>query len=152
MSVIVGGHWTYSGNPSASNKDAVRHLIRDTNEDDQLLSDEEIEWHLTDRGGVKSAAAAACRTLSMQFAGQPKMKRVGDLQLTYGERTTLYGNLAKQLESERGIMPEAGGISIADKQETRDDTDRVQPGAYKDQFSTPGLTAGYDADYDNDVG
>ena len=37
---IIGGNWTYSGNPAASDKDAVRFLVGDTNTSDQLVSDE----------------------------------------------------------------------------------------------------------------
>lgn len=38
--------WSYSGDPSTSKKDEVRFLIGDTNINQQILSDEEIEYML----------------------------------------------------------------------------------------------------------
>lgn len=36
--------WTYSGNPGASDKDKYRFLVGDTNEDQPILQDEEIQF------------------------------------------------------------------------------------------------------------
>lgn len=36
--------WSYSGNPSASDTDKYRFLIGDTNENEPILSDQEIEY------------------------------------------------------------------------------------------------------------
>ena len=39
--------WTYSGNPSSTERDAVRFLVGDTDTNDQLLSNEEIDYLVT---------------------------------------------------------------------------------------------------------
>jgi len=40
--------WTYTADPSSSSKDAVRYLIGDVNEADQLVQDEEIYFNLAE--------------------------------------------------------------------------------------------------------
>lgn len=40
--------WTYSGDPKSSEKDKYRFLIGDTNADDPILQDEEIEFILSE--------------------------------------------------------------------------------------------------------
>lgn len=36
--------WTYTGNPASSDKDKYRFLISDTDENDPILQDEEIQY------------------------------------------------------------------------------------------------------------
>ncbi len=54
--------WTYSGDPSASDLDAVRYLVQDTNVRDQLASDEDINYELS-LGGVTTAAVHIAETI-----------------------------------------------------------------------------------------
>lgn len=138
---IVGGHWTYSGNPAASDKDAVRHLLGDTDERDQQLSDEEIEWEVAQAGTVRSAAANAARSLAGRYSLQPSSKKVGDLAVTYGERAAMMLTLAKSLDADAnlGAIPRAGGISIADKEAVEADTDRVRPAFSRGMHDHPGV-------------
>lgn len=96
--------WTYSGNPGASLLDEVRFLIQDTNTDDQLLSNEEIEYLLDAYGDPYSAAVAAIVSLIGQAArSEEESKRVGDLSLTRksGARLAQWEALKRHLEAER---------------------------------------------------
>ena len=96
--------WTYSGNPGASTLDEVRFLIQDTNEDDELLSNEEINYLITSYGDPYSAAVAAVSSLIGRLASlSSESKKVGDLSLTrvYGMQVAKYESLIKYLERER---------------------------------------------------
>lgn len=138
--------WTYGGDPSANDRDAVRFLIGDTDTTDQQLSDEEIAFLLTDRGSVAAAAHAAVLALIARLARLVD-KSVGDLRLSYSQRQAAYKTLLGQIERRmalRTATPFAGGISVAQKDSVGDDTDRVVPAFERDQFDHPGTTSDND--------
>lgn len=120
--------WTYSGDPSVSNKDAVRFSIGDTNSSAQQLQDEEINWLLTVHGSVRAATIAAARTLATKYAGLVD-KAVGDLRLSLSQKHKGYLEVIKQLEANAALVaiPFAGGISADDVQNRDEDDDRVKP-------------------------
>ena len=94
--------WSYSANPTSSNKDAVRFLIGDTNPDDPLLQDEEIYFNLLEmNNNIYRAAANSCENLAARFVtlAQSVSKSVGGLSLSqsYGDRGARFQTLAKQL-------------------------------------------------------
>lgn len=132
--------WSYSGNPASSDLDAVRFLIGDTNTADQQLSNEEIQFLIDQEGNVYRAAAKACLSISAKFARFVD-KSVGDLQISYSQRQAAYASLAQSLTNQaatRSAIPYAGGISLADKHATEDNTDRTPPAFYRGQFTEPG--------------
>lgn len=96
--------WTYSGNPGASALDEVRFLIQDTNQDDQLLSNEEIEYLIEVYIDPYSAAVAAVVSLIGKASRQEEeSKKVGDLTLSRksGARLAQWEALKRHLEVER---------------------------------------------------
>lgn len=96
--------WTYSGNPGSSLLDEVRFLIQDTNEDDQLLSNEELQYLLDSYGDPYSAAVAAIVSLIGTAARSlEESKKVADLSLTRraGARLAQWEALKRHLETER---------------------------------------------------
>lgn len=96
--------WTYSGNPGASDLDEVRFLIQDTNTNDQLLSNEEINYLLAAYGDPYSAAVAAVVSLIGTAARQEEeSKKVADLSLSRkaGARLAQWEALKRHLEAER---------------------------------------------------
>jgi hypothetical protein len=136
--------WSYDGDPAGSTLDAVRYLIQDTDEDDQQLQDEEIDYQLSVDGAALTAAVSCCRVLSARYAGKATSKQVGDLKLEHGDRSKRYLDLARELET-RGtatvVSGMAGGISVAAKNTAADDTDRTRPAFYRgltDHPSAPG--------------
>lgn len=121
--------WTYSGDPSATNRDAVRFLIGDTDNTSQLVTDEEIAYMLTQEGSTSSAAARVCRSLAAKYA-RFMDQSVGDLNISYSQRFKQFSEMASKLESDassRVGIPYAGGISQSDKDSRESDTDRVLP-------------------------
>lgn len=94
--------WTYSADPSSSPKDAVRWLVGDTDPDDQLVQDEEINWNLTQYGGeIYRAASDTAYNISAFFVreAQSTSKSVGGLSISksFGDKAQRFERLAKDL-------------------------------------------------------
>ena len=125
--------WSYTEDPGSSTKDAVRFYVGDTIGADPQITDEEIEFLLTDEGtNALRAAARAAEAISAKYARQVD-KTVGGLSLQAGRRAEKYATLAKELwqrasRTGKGLpTPYTGGISQADKEINEADTDRTQP-------------------------
>lgn len=90
--------WSYSGNPGSSDKDAVRFLVGDTDTNDQLLSNEEIDWVILQAGDSQyQAAHDAAYAIASKFSRMATSKSVGDLSLSYADRAKAYFDLANEL-------------------------------------------------------
>jgi hypothetical protein len=59
--------WSYNTALTAD-KDKVRTFIGDTNTSEQLISDEEITFFLTQSDNIYGAAARACRAIAAKYA------------------------------------------------------------------------------------
>lgn len=129
--------WSYSGDPSTSDRDKVRYLIGDTDATDQQESNEEIAWLLTIQSDPFLAAALACEMLVSRYARLVD-KTVGDLSISYSQRQDAYRKQADKLRQEAALTtastiaaPYAGGISQSDKEIDTTDTDRTDPAIFK---------------------
>jgi len=134
--------WTYTNNASNVSRDSIRLLVGDTDQTDQLVTDEEIAYALTQRGNAQLAAAFICKAIATKFARFVD-KEVGDLKQSYSQRVTQYKEMAEELEASGSIgsaVPFAGGISVADKESERSDTDRVDPRFREKQFDNRGAS------------
>ena len=90
--------WSYSGNPADSEKDAVRFLIGDTDTDDQLLSDAEINYVIVESGGsIYQAAHDAAYAIAGKFSRMASSKSVGDMSISYADRAQAFFALANEL-------------------------------------------------------
>lgn len=87
---------TYSGDPSASDLDAVRFLIGDTDVSNLILTDSEVNFLLTEEGNKYSAASRAALSMAATF-GRKADKSVGDLSIRYSDRRQHYLELATKL-------------------------------------------------------
>ena len=119
--------WTYGRDPAASNRDAVRFLVGDTDNADPLVTDEEIAYALTLEPTNTLTAARVAEALAAKFSRYANQS-VGDLSISYSDRVRQLKELAKQLRAEGTISaatPFAGGISAADKASRASDSDRV---------------------------
>lgn len=139
MSIV--GNFTYSGDPSDSDRDAVRFLIRDTDEANAKVSDEEIDWLLTQGGDVYWAAISAADHIATSFSNQARTKTVGALSITYEASASEYRLLARDLRLRRirmgGFIPYSGGISIEDKRTNVLDSDRSKPAFSRGMHDNP---------------
>ncbi len=118
--------------------DKVRLMIGDTDINDRLLENEEIEWLLREKGNIYDAAAAACAVIAANFARYVD-QTVGKIRAALSDKAKQYFKL-EQLIRQREIipMPYAGGISRSDKWNRASDSDRVKPkfGVDMDEIQT----------------
>lgn len=133
---------TYSGDPALSNRDAVRFLIRDTDTANAKVSDEEIDWLLSEaNNGIYAAAIQAAESVVASYMAQTatatggvKTKTVGALSLSktppseiVKEYRGIVGDLRRRMALNTPFVPYAGGISVADKDVNNSDTDWDKP-------------------------
>ena len=140
--------WTYSGNPADSDRDKVRFLVFDTDTNDQLLSDEEIAWLLTEQTNVYLAAANAAEAIAAKFAKDITRSAVG-LSANVGNRAQFYLELADKLRDQVGTTNKraevfAGGLTISGKDTLDSDSDAIQPGFKIGEFDWDGGSGGQD--------
>jgi hypothetical protein len=129
--------WSYS-DTLLTDRDKVRFYLQDTDTNDQLLTDEEIAFLLTEAGSVRAAAIVAAETVAAKFARYADTS-VGDLQLSYSQRYEQFLSLAERLRRQVSLsaVPLAGGISVSRKQTVDEDTDRVAPAFSVGMLSHP---------------
>ena len=138
--------WSYSGDPADSALDAIRFLIGDTDTNDQLLDNEEIQWTNNQVTGSNSATTALYEaSYRCMIAIASKFSRladqsVGDLKVDLFQKATNAREQAKLLyaqASREGNVPTpyAGGITVSDKQIDEKNSNIVQPVFQRGQFT-----------------
>lgn len=137
--------WTYSGNPSSSATDAIRFLIGDTDTNDQLLSNEEIQWVNTQASGSATSTATlydsayrCCMYVASKLAREAD-KQIGDLRVSMSQKAESYRKQAAILQAQSKEynfvpIPYAGGLSISDKEIDDDNSDSFRPWFQSGQF------------------
>lgn len=111
--------WTYSGDPASSDRDEVRFLIGDTDANNQLLSDEELDYLIAtnpDQGSAYSnykAAAQASLATAAKFS-QLMDKTVGSLSIRYSQKQGSYIALAERLmtTATSGLTARKPGVPV----------------------------------------
>lgn len=119
----------YSGDPSSSDRDAVRFLIGDTDADAEQLTDAEIDYLLEQFISPPMAALAAVDGLIAKYSRLVN-RSIGSLRIDYGSRYKNYIDLRKHLADGIGVslpIPYAGGLTVGDKLANEANTGRVQP-------------------------
>jgi hypothetical protein len=132
--------WSYIGTPY-SGRNKVRLTIGDTDENDQLLNDYEIDAMLSVFPNEIEAAAHLALALAARFAAQGDLK-VDGYTIEYLKRADFFKELSKELFIQaRGscrVMPVAGpsygGVSVSGKGANTANTENVQPAFYRGQF------------------
>lgn len=88
--------WTYEGNIQSSDLDWVRFTIGDTQVDNQLVSNEEIQGMLSIKEGNKSKAAIACMEYILVRLAQQVDYKIGSTSVS---DSTKYQNYLKYYEN-----------------------------------------------------
>lgn len=106
----------------------VRLLVGDTDTNDQLVSDEEINWYVSQQTSVKLAAADVCEAISAKFARWTDAS-VDGVSESASQKSERYSARAKELKQDAYslALPVFGGVTIAQQQQADQDTDKVQP-------------------------
>jgi hypothetical protein len=128
--------FTFSSDPKNSDRDKVRLLVGDTDSDNQLVSDETIDWALTREGNFFQASALVADIIAAEQARNPD-KTIRDLSVSFSQRIENYRQLAEEYR-ERGAQ--AGSwkaltesLSKDAKDAFDDDDDLVTPEFERDQ-------------------
>ena len=129
---------------------AVRLLIQDTDEDNQLTQDEEILFTLGLVGdNIYKAASNLCMSLASKFAAKPDTQ-IDGITVTYGHMVSTYNDLSRRFEKMAQKvdgkdvgLPKAGGTKVSEMDSATEDTGRVRPAFRSGQFRNPRR-------YDND--
>lgn len=131
--------WTYSGDPAASDLDAVRFTVGDTDKTDELVQNEEISYVLgLQANDINRTGAVVCEAISARFAREVDSGS-SDLKESASQKAKAYRERAKELRALAGIdaEPVFGGITLSEL-ETRDlDTNAVQPSFRVGQDDNP---------------
>lgn len=126
----VEGVWTYSGNPNYNAKDQTRFLVGDTMRSDQLLSDQEIEWLLSQYNNTPiNAAIRATETIISRFSRLAD-ETVGRVKIDYSQKAKAYQitlNMLRNRLAMEDASPYCGGIYVSDKISEAMNTNRVRP-------------------------
>jgi hypothetical protein len=134
--------WTYSGDPGSSNRDAVRFLIQDTDTNDQLLQDAEIDWLLSETSTVYGAATEAAKAIATYFARLADTD-IESVSVKYSQKHKQYLKIANRLQikadaSGSGIAkPDVNGVSVSEMESVWEDDDRPNDRFYRGQFDNP---------------
>ena len=135
--------WTYDVTTLSTDTTAqVRFLVGDTDSSDQLITDEEVDYAITEEGSTRSAAAMVADALAAEFARKAD-KQVGQLRIDLSQKAEAYAALAIRLRARSAslALPTMGGISISRKETVEADTDRVEPAFFTGMMSNPDATS-----------
>ncbi len=112
--------WNYSGDPSKSDRDAVRFLIGDTDRDDPQLQDEEITWLISQTQSQYEAAIAACDAIIAHYAREVS-RTVGSLSVQAQTRQAHYRDLRADLRERMASLQPVADIYFGNE----DDEERA---------------------------
>ena len=139
--------WTYSGHPADSLLDRVRFIAGDTDEEDQLASDAEVEWVITEVGGspyqIGHHLLLICAAKFSRLADMSS----GDLSVSLSQKAAGLREQAKSvmtLQRRHGGVPRprAGGLSYSEKQTDEDNEDLILSRFWRDMFRAEDTVAG----------
>jgi hypothetical protein len=130
--------WSYSGDPSVSTLDWVRYKIGDTDSNDQLLTDGEVAFQITECGRFE-AAARCCEAIAGKYARDADFGNMS-LNVSRSQRVEQYERLATTLRKQGigRLTPSNPSASIDWKRDRDSESDNVvQPMFRRGQDDNP---------------
>ncbi len=126
----MAGTFTYTYDPTNVPIDAVRFTLQDTDEDNVLLWDQEIDYLLSQTNdNIIRASILGARAIMAKFARMADREQAGKYQVYYtdkvGQYQTIIDSLEDQLSSLSGVDIHYGGIDIDTVDSVRKDDSRV---------------------------
>ena len=129
--------WTYD--PSLLQTDQLtqlRLMIGDTDSNQKLVQDEELEYWLSSEESLVPAAISALEALAATYSSRAD-RTIGPLSIKWSQLSANFCSRAQGLRVDRLALkaqPYAGGLSRAEKQTDTQDTDRVEPFFTRERF------------------
>jgi len=146
---------SYSGDPSNSDLDLVRFLSGDSDIDEEYASDAEVNYCISSSGSANGAAVMVCDHIAAKFAREVDIKvgADGEFQIKMSQLSKQFTDRANELRKRSALSasPWAASISISEKEDQEDRTDRVKPAFARDQFKDDGSASGLSPEW-NDSG
>lgn len=150
--------WSYSedtlNTTTATGKlNTIRLLVGDTDETDQLVQDEEINFALTQSDNVYYAASWVANVIAAKFSRKVSTELDGQLRADYSDLSKQYRSLSGSLRQDGTKYNAAslgvtfGGTTISGINAVREQTDRVKPSFTRDKFRANGMYDDYDTSY-----
>jgi hypothetical protein len=134
--------WTYDLTTlDTSPKDQVRFLVGDTDINEHLLQDEEINWLLANTEGLLYTAVRAAESIA-SFFGRQVWTRVGQLQVRAEVKYKNYLDIADTLRRRASLgdaAPVMLSVSLSGKAAGEGDGDRVKPMFARHQNDNPNI-------------
>lgn len=125
--------YSYSGDPSNSQKDEVRFVLQDTDPGLQLLTDEEIDFliekWLPRYDSLTYVAAIAAATIARKFVGVVDINADG-VSVNAAELMNRYTELAKQLRAEYVAAQIGGEVDLSSIMIGQTPDPRIKPLAF----------------------
>lgn len=120
--------FTYSGNPADSDRDAVRFYSGDTDANDPLLQNTEVEFAIAENTNLFLAAAECCEAIAAKFARKVTRSNIGQ-SANLSDKQNHYEQRAMKLRqrARRNLQVFAGGLTKSGKRALDADTDATQP-------------------------
>lgn len=130
---------TYTNAPATKPLDRVRLEIGDTKCSVAFLTDEEINLYIDMEPNVLRAAARCAGLIAAELARRVNFQH-GPVRKDQSDAREHYVQLEAALDrraSLEGVMPEALGVTKAEKEAADAETDRVQPDFKKGMMDNP---------------
>lgn len=93
--------WSYSGNPEASRLDAVRFTIGDTEESFSFITDEEINYCLTQSNNNVELASIRCLERIVAKLAKTVDYKIGPESVSASDRFKHYKEVLAELKADR---------------------------------------------------
>jgi hypothetical protein len=130
--------WTYDSTDLSTDLAKVRLHVGDTNTNDQLLTDEEINYALSLETAILLASARCCDFIVSKLARDIDRSNIG-MNAQRSQKIQHYMDLAVRLRQEYSTSSDGlgevfvGGVSDANNQTLADDSDYRQAVFQRDQ-------------------
>jgi len=120
--------FTWTGDPAASDIEAVRWEINDIDSTNAKFQDAEIQYALDQEYSVFSASARCCETLQAKYS-DAATRTMGPLKVDMNNLAAMYATKARNLRRRAVAFatPYVGGISKTRETTYEDDSDLIQP-------------------------
>ena len=120
--------FTWTGDPAASDIEAVRWEIYDTVEASAKFQDAEIQYAIDQEYTIYNAAARLCEQLQVRYTDAAS-RTMGPLKVDMGDLAKTYAEKAKALRKRAVVYgkPYAGGESKAKEELFEADSNLKQP-------------------------
>lgn len=134
------GAWTYDPSTLAtSTRNQVRLEIQDTDADNPLLVDAEIDRAIAVEANFWGAAARCCELISRLFLRKADVSLGRSMKVEYSKMAGQYAEMAATLRTKAigANLPYVGGRKLSEKEDLAGDSTQVQPIFTKEMDKNP---------------